>query len=105
MTQDGRCVRLAVADDGPGIPEADRERVFGRFTRLDAGRSRDGADAGGAGLGLAIVRATAEAHGGSVRLEDADAGAARGGAAARTGYQPPHGSTAVTAMTANSSVR
>ena len=74
VTRDGRNVRLVVADDGPGIPGADRERVFGRFTRLDAGRSRDGADGGGAGLGLAIVRATAEAHGGSVCLEDAEPG-------------------------------
>jgi signal transduction histidine kinase len=60
---------LTVTDDGPGIPETDLERAFGRFTRLDDARSRDGADAGGAGLGLAIVRATAQACGGSARLE------------------------------------
>jgi signal transduction histidine kinase len=60
---------LTVTDDGPGIPETDLERAFGRFTRLDDARSRDGADDGGAGLGLAIVRATAEACGGSARLE------------------------------------
>jgi len=57
-------VVLEVVDDGPGIDEADRERVFERFARLDAARDRD---AGGAGLGLAIVRAVAEATGGSVR--------------------------------------
>ncbi|MEV4469651.1 ATP-binding protein [Nonomuraea sp. NPDC049504] len=62
---------LTVTDDGPGIPEQDRERVFNRFTRLDSGRSRD---EGGAGLGLAIVRETVRAHGGTVRLEDASPG-------------------------------
>ena len=71
---DGRCVRLTVADDGPGIAPADRERAFGRFTRLDPGRSRDDDSAGGAGLGLAIVRAMAQAHGGSARLADAAPG-------------------------------
>lgn len=58
---------LVVADDGPGIPAADRVRVFDRFTRLDAARGRN---AGGAGLGLAIVRELVQAHGGSVHLED-----------------------------------
>jgi signal transduction histidine kinase len=66
-----QCVVLAVTDDGPGIPAADAERAFGRFTRLDAARSRDGEDPGGAGLGLAIVRATAQAHGGTAWLEPA----------------------------------
>jgi signal transduction histidine kinase len=67
----GSWASVAVTDDGPGIPEADRERVFARFTRLDEGRSRD---EGGAGLGLAIVRETARAHGGDVVLEDAEPG-------------------------------
>jgi signal transduction histidine kinase len=75
VVPDGRLARLTVTDDGPGIPvEADRERVFGRFVRLDDARSRDGNEAGGAGLGLAIVRATADAHGGSAWLEDASPG-------------------------------
>lgn len=69
LTADGE---LTVTDDGPGIPSADdRERVFNRFTRLDSGRSRD---EGGAGLGLAIVRETVRAHGGTVHLEDAAPG-------------------------------
>jgi two-component system OmpR family sensor kinase len=57
-------VRFAVSDDGPGIPASERDRIFERFHRTDAGRSRN---AGGTGLGLAIVRAIAEAHGGEVR--------------------------------------
>ena len=60
---------LTVSDDGPGIPEADRERAFDRFVRLDDARSRDETQAGGAGLGLAIVRAIARTHGGSAYLE------------------------------------
>ncbi len=72
VSRDGAWAELSVTDDGPGIPAADRERVFGRFTRLDDARSRDGDEAGGAGLGLAIVRATAQAHGGTAFLEAAD---------------------------------
>jgi len=68
----GRAV-LTVADDGPGIPAEDAERAFGRFSRLDNARSRE-ADTDGAGLGLAIVRSTAEAHGGSASLGDARPG-------------------------------
>ena len=60
-----------MTDDGPGIPAADRERVFERFTRLDDARGRD---AGGAGLGLAIVRELVRRHGGTVTLVDGDPG-------------------------------
>jgi signal transduction histidine kinase len=75
VTLDGDQARLTVTDDGPGIPaEEDRERVFGRFVRLDDARSRDDDGTSGAGLGLAIVRATAHAHGGSAWLEDASPG-------------------------------
>lgn len=59
-------VEVSVTDDGPGIAPDDRERVFERFTRLDAARSRDD---GGSGLGLAIVRRLLTSSGGEVRLE------------------------------------
>jgi signal transduction histidine kinase len=68
---DGDWGEVSVTDDGPGIPTEDIERVFGRFTRLDSARSRDDPDGGGAGLGLAIVRATAQAYGGAAHLESA----------------------------------
>jgi signal transduction histidine kinase len=60
-------IRFVVSDDGPGIPEHERERVFERFHRTDSGRTRA---TGGAGLGLAIVRAIAEAHKGTVRVRE-----------------------------------
>ncbi len=63
LRQDHGLVRLTVGDDGPGIAVEDRERVFGRFVRLDSDRSRAG---GGSGLGLAIVAEIVAAHGGSV---------------------------------------
>jgi signal transduction histidine kinase len=63
---------LIIADDGPGIPLADRERVFERFVRLDEGRDRD---AGGTGLGLAIVADIVTAHGGRARIDDNHPGA------------------------------
>ncbi|MBM6400784.1 HAMP domain-containing histidine kinase [Phycicoccus sp. MQZ13P-5] len=65
--------RVVVADDGPGVPAADRERIFERLVRLDAARSRD---RGGAGLGLPIARGLARAHGGDLRLLDTGTGAA-----------------------------
>jgi two-component system OmpR family sensor kinase len=58
-------VRLWVADSGPGVSEHERERIFDRFHRAGDGRRRSE----GAGLGLAIVRAIAEAHGGRVELD------------------------------------
>ncbi len=67
-------VRFLVEDDGPGIPPAERDRVFGRFHRVDAARRRTSA---GAGLGLSIVRAIAEGHGGTVRAGESPLGGAR----------------------------
>ena len=67
----GSTVEVLVSDDGGGVPEADRERVFDRFTRLDEARDRD---AGGSGLGLAIVRELVEESGGSVVLDAGESG-------------------------------
>ncbi|MEU0912859.1 sensor histidine kinase [Streptomyces althioticus] len=64
---------VGVADDGEGVAEADRERIFERFVRLDAARSRDD---GGAGLGLAIARDVAVRHGGTLTAGAAPAGGA-----------------------------
>ena len=61
-------VRVVVADEGPGIAPADRERIFERFYRTDRSRSRE---SGGSGLGLSIVAAVVAAHGGAVRVESA----------------------------------
>jgi signal transduction histidine kinase len=75
---------LVVADDGPGIPPADRERVFQRFTRLDEARGRS---RGGAGLGLSIARQVVRAHGGAIWVADA-----RGDGGARLVVHLPGGS-------------
>jgi two-component system OmpR family sensor kinase len=67
-------VALRVDDDGPGIPPADRDRVFDRFARLDSARDRS---RGGTGLGLSIVASIAASNGGSVSVGDAPTGGAR----------------------------
>ncbi|OBI37214.1 cell wall metabolism sensor histidine kinase WalK [Mycobacterium sp. E2238] len=63
---------VTVTDSGPGIPDDERERIFERLVRLDAGRARDH---GGAGLGLPIARALARAHGGELVCLPHDGGA------------------------------
>jgi len=73
--QDGEQAVVSVSDDGPGIPAADRERIWERFARLDDDRSRA---SGGSGLGLAMVRELTAAHGGTVSV---------------TGRQPGPGAT------------
>ncbi|MEU7473118.1 HAMP domain-containing sensor histidine kinase [Streptomyces sp. NPDC044984] len=73
VRREGDWAVLGVADDGEGVAEADRERIFERFVRLDAARSRDD---GGAGLGLAIARDVAVRHGGTLTAGAAPAGGA-----------------------------
>ncbi|WFR66497.1 HAMP domain-containing sensor histidine kinase [Curtobacterium flaccumfaciens] len=74
LADDGGTAVLTVDDDGAGVPPDERDRVFERFVRLDEARSRD---AGGAGLGLAIVRDAVRAHGGAVLVTDSPLGGAR----------------------------
>jgi two-component system OmpR family sensor kinase len=71
--RDGR-VTVRVDDDGPGIPPAERERIFERFHRVDSARGRA---SGGSGLGLAISREIVAAHGGRIWVEDSPLGGAR----------------------------
>ena len=72
--RDGDHVALVVEDEGPGIPEADLQRVFERFYRVDKARSRE---TGGTGLGLSIVKHLVGLHGGDVRVENRAGGGAR----------------------------
>jgi signal transduction histidine kinase len=62
--------QIIVEDDGPGIPQADRQRVFEPFVRLEASRNNE---TGGSGLGLTLVKVIAEGHGGTIELENKEA--------------------------------
>jgi two-component system OmpR family sensor kinase len=81
VRQTGHSVELAVVDGGPGIPVAERERVFERFHRLP------GDVTPGSGLGLSIVKSIAERHEATIRLEDASSDASRPGLAARVTFR------------------
>jgi two-component system osmolarity sensor histidine kinase EnvZ len=74
LAQHGRFVEVIVEDDGPGIPEARREEAFRPFHRLDEGRNLQ---VGGIGLGLAIARDIARAHGGEIALGTSGLGGLR----------------------------
>ena len=80
VRQVGERIELAVVDSGPGIPAAERERVFERFHRVA------GDVTAGSGLGLSIAKAIAERHSGAIRLEGASAGATRPGLAVRVAF-------------------
>jgi signal transduction histidine kinase len=70
----GDCYEVVVEDTGPGIPQGDHARVFEPFVRLETSRS---ADTGGSGLGLTLVRAIAQGHGGGIALDNRDEGGLR----------------------------
>jgi signal transduction histidine kinase len=72
----GTRVVLSVADEGPGVPEADLPRVFERFYRVDKARARTARDPGGTGLGLAIVKHLVSLHGGRVSAANRPEGGA-----------------------------
>jgi signal transduction histidine kinase len=74
VVESGGWVEMSVEDDGEGVPPHERDRVFGRFVRLDAARARD---EGGAGLGLAIVRNIVELCGGGITVDTSPVGGAR----------------------------
>jgi signal transduction histidine kinase len=69
LAREGQCAVIAVEDTGAGIAPEHLPHIFDRFYRADAGRSREAGASGGAGLGLAIARWVAEAHGGTIGVE------------------------------------
>lgn len=75
VERQGRWAVIGVEDAGPGVPAADRDRVFDRFARGGASGRRD--ETSGTGLGLSLVREHVRLHGGRVRVEERDGGGAR----------------------------
>lgn len=71
LEHDRHYLRVTVEDDGPGIPDAEKEKVFAPFYRIEGSRSRS---TGGTGLGLTIARSIVRAHGGEVTLADRSGG-------------------------------
>ncbi len=74
LEQDGQTVRVYFDDQGPGIPETERARVFDPFYRVEGSRNRE---TGGVGLGLAVVRSVVSAHGGDISFGSNDDGGFR----------------------------
>lgn len=74
LSEEPGAVVVTIDDDGPGIPQAEIERVFAPFVRLEASRNRE---TGGSGLGLSIARAAARAHGGDITLHNRPEGGLR----------------------------
>ena len=74
LTESGDEIIVCIDDDGPGIPDGEREKVFTAFYRLEQSRSRE---TGGVGLGLAVVRSIVRAHGGEITLANRDEGGLR----------------------------
>lgn len=71
VTESGDYIVIRITDNGPGIPESERERIFERFYRLDDSRARD---TGGTGLGLAITKEAVLMHGGAIEVTEAEHG-------------------------------
>ena len=71
MREAAGAYEIVVEDEGPGIRAEDQARVFEPFVRLESSRNEE---TGGSGLGLTLVKAIAEGHGGSVTLKNRDAG-------------------------------
>jgi len=71
--KNGNWIELLVSDQGPGVPESEKERIFEAFYRIDGSRNRE---TGGVGIGLSLCRKIAVAHEGSIHVEDAPGGGA-----------------------------
>lgn len=71
VTQNNNYIVIKITDNGPGIPESERERIFERFYRLDDSRARD---TGGTGLGLSITKEAISMHGGTIEVSEAEHG-------------------------------